>query len=116
MKYIQRIEDSAMWKHQFEDNAKGKGEMNGSYYVVKQGGSGEKVEYIPPVAQDIIMAKARIRKYKKRGKNTNKQTKSKRRGSRKVRKKAPKRKKKSQGRKKKKAVKVIRKKSPKRRR
>ena len=88
MKYIQRIEDSALWKHQFEDSAKGKGNMAGSsYYVVNQSGKGgDNIKYIPPVAQDIVMAKARIRKYKKKTRKVKKQSTTKRRGGKKVRK------------------------------
>lgn len=83
MKYVQRIEDTSLWKDQFEDNVKGKAKTQGAYYVINQTGKGDSVGYIRPVAQDIVMAKARIRKYKKRGKNEKKQTKAKR-GSKKV--------------------------------
>lgn len=89
MKYVQRIEDSRMWKDQFEDSMKGKGKMQGAYYVVNQGGKGENVGFIPPVAQDIVMAKTKIRGYKKRRKTVKKQIRRKPRRRKKVKKRAP---------------------------
>jgi len=94
MKYVHRIEDAKMWRDQFEDSAKGKANARGGYYVVNQTGKGDSVGYIPNVAQDIVMAKAKIRKrrYKKRTKKIKKQTKTKTRRGRKVRRKTVKRK------------------------
>ena len=69
MKYVERIQDSKLWKDQFEDSLKGKSKMEGNYYVVsKQSGRGETTQYIPQVATDIIKAKAKLRKYKKKPK------------------------------------------------
>lgn len=84
MKYIHRIEDSDMWKQQFEENAKGKGTMKGGYYVLNQKGKGDSVQFIPSVAKDVIMAKGKIRKYKKRGVKVKKHKTTKRRRGKKV--------------------------------
>ena len=85
MKYVQRIEDSKMWKDQFEDTMKGKTQNSqGAYYVVNQAGRGDSVQFIPPIAQDIQMAKSKIRTYKKKRKRVQKQSKPKRRRSKKV--------------------------------
>ena len=92
MKYVQRIEDSEMWREQFEDEMKGKSNMQGAYYVVNQAGKGDNVQFIPPVAQDIQMAKAKIVKYKRKRKRVRKQSKPKRRVRKKVKKKPSKRK------------------------
>ena len=78
-----------MWKRQFEENAKGKAKGEGSYYVVNQEGKGAGVDYIPAIGQDIVMAKARIRKYKKRVGKIKKHTPTKRRRGKKVSKKSP---------------------------
>ena len=66
MKYIKLLEDSKLWKDQFEENIKGKGKVVGDFYVVNQRGKGEKIDYIPPVRKDILMAKARLAKNKKK--------------------------------------------------
>ena len=58
--------------------------MHGDYFILNQTGRGETTQYIPPVAQDIIMAKSKIRKYKKRVKRVNNQTRRKSQTSRKV--------------------------------
>ena len=69
MKYIKAIEDSKMWKDQYEDIARGSSKMEDGYYLLNnQKGKGESTQYIPPVAQDIMMAKAKIRKYKRKPK------------------------------------------------
>ena len=66
MKYIKVLEDSKLWKDQFENNINGKGSLHGDFYVVNQKGKGDMVDYIPSVKQDIIMAKARLAKNKKK--------------------------------------------------
>ena len=76
MKYVQRIEDSRLWKDQFEDSAKGKAKSHGAYYVVNQAGKGDNVHFIPAVAQDLEMAKSKIKSYKR--KQRRKKTQSKR--------------------------------------
>lgn len=92
MKYIQSIEDSKMWKDQFDDNIKGRSKMRGDYYVMNQSGRGETSNIIPSVAGDIIRAKARIRRYKrstptKKGHSRKKRSPLRKGGIRKVRKK-----------------------------
>ena len=78
MKYIKAIEDSKMWKDQYEDIAKGTSKMEDGYYVLNnQTGIGGSTQYIPTVAQDVMMAKAKIRKYKKKPKRLNRQSKAK---------------------------------------
>lgn len=62
MRYVKRIEDTSLWKKQFEDSGKGFGHLDGDYYIVNHTGKGEPTQTIPPVAQDIIMAKSKIRK------------------------------------------------------
>ena len=78
MKYVERIEDSKLWKEQFEDSLKGRSKMEGNYYVVnKQSGRGDSTQYIPQVATDIIMAKAKLkRRYKKKPKRLKKHSKA----------------------------------------
>lgn len=65
MKFVQRIEDTNLWRKQFEDSGKGDGNIEGNYYVVNQTGKGETTGIIPTVAQDIIMAKSKIKRRKK---------------------------------------------------
>ena len=84
IRFVESIEDSKMWKNQFEDSLKGKNKMHGDYFILNQTGKGEVTQYIPPVAQDIMMAKSKIRKYKKRVKRVNNQTRRKSQTSRKV--------------------------------
>ena len=86
MKYVQRIEDSRLWKDQFEDSMKGKAKAQGAYYVVNQAGKGENVQFIPPVAQDIEMAKSKIKTYKRKRQRVRKQSKPKRRRTKKSKK------------------------------
>lgn len=83
MKYVQRIEDSRLWKDQFEDSMKGNVKTKGAYYVVNQSGKGENVQFIPPVAQDIQMAKAKIKTYKRKRPRKRKQSTTKRRRTKK---------------------------------
>ena len=73
MKYMKFLEDSNLWKEQFEKNIKGKGNTEGDYFVINHTGRGENVDYIPEVKENIIMAKAKIRNnrtktYKRKGK------------------------------------------------
>ena len=78
MKFIKAIEDSKMWKNQYEDISKGAYKVENGYYILNnQKGSGETSQYIPPVAQDIMMAKAKIKKYKKKPKRLNQHSKGK---------------------------------------
>lgn len=66
MRYVKRIEDTDLWRKQFENTEKGGGHIDGDYYIVNQSGRGESTQVIPPVAQDIIAAKSKIvRKRKK---------------------------------------------------
>ena len=85
MKYVERIEDSKLWKEQFEDSIKGRSKMEGNYYVVnKQSGRGETTQYIPEVATDLIMAKTKLknkRRYKKKAKRLNTHSRGKHSGS-----------------------------------
>ena len=87
IKFVETIEDSKMWKNQFEDSLKGKNKMHGDYFILNQTGKGESTQYIPAVAQDIIIAKSKIRKYKKRVKKVNNQMRRKSQTSRKVKRK-----------------------------
>lgn len=66
MKYVKRLEDTSLWKKQFENSGKGLGNIEGNYYVVNQTGRGETTQVIPPVAQDIIAAKSQIKKRKRK--------------------------------------------------
>ena len=78
MKYIKAIEDSSMWKAHYEDTLKGNSKMDDGYYVLNdQIGKGESSQYIPPVAQDIMMAKAKLKRYKKAPKRLGKHSKPK---------------------------------------
>ena len=82
MKYIRLIDDSALWKEEFEKNMKGKGSAEGDFYVINKSGRGDHVKHIPEVKEDIIMAKAKIasnlkRRYKRKGKVTKTQSKKK---------------------------------------
>lgn len=72
MKYVKRLEDTSLWKKQFENSGKGVGNMEGNYYVVNQSGRGETTQLIPPVAQDIIAAKSQIKRKRKTRKNKKK--------------------------------------------
>lgn len=69
MKFVQRVEDTKLWRENLEDNVKGKGNIEGSYYVVNQSGRGSSgtsnIEMIPAVATDIVVAKGKIKKRKK---------------------------------------------------
>ena len=91
MKFVERIEDSKLWKDQFEDSLKGRSKMQGNYYVVnKQSGRGETTQYIPQVAADVIMAKAKLkRKYKRKPKRLKRHSNAKQARSRKVKRKKP---------------------------
>ena len=52
--------------------------MEDGYYLLNnQKGNGETTQYIPPVAQDIMIAKAKISRYKKKPKRLNTQSKPK---------------------------------------
>lgn len=84
IRFVETIEDSKMWQNQFEDSLKGKNKMHGEYFILNQTGRGEGTTYIPSVAQDIIIAKSKVRKYKKRVKRVNNQTKRKSQTGRKV--------------------------------
>ena len=102
MRYVERIEDSKLWKNQFDDSLKGKSKMQGNYFVVNKqsGGGGESTQYIPQVAKDVIMAKAKIkRRYKKKPKRLKRQSTSKRATGRKGRRKKPVKKRKTKKRK-----------------
>lgn len=95
MKFVQRLEDTKIWRDNLEDSVKGKGNIEGSYYVVNQSGrggsAGNNIEMIPAVATDIVVAKGKMRKgrvrkkgksYKKGGKKRKNQSSLKLRGGR----------------------------------
>ena len=85
MKFIRLIDDSSLWKEEFEKNAKGKGKAEGNFFVVNKTNKENHVEYLPEVKEDIIMAKAKIasrprKRYKRKGRVVKNQ--SKRKGQR----------------------------------
>jgi len=85
MKFVKRIEDTNLWKKQFEESGKGRGNTEGNYYVVNHSGRGESTQIIPPVAQDLIAAQTKIKKDSKR-KKVSKTRKVKRKSSQKKKK------------------------------
>jgi len=62
MKFVKRIEDTSLWKKQFEESGKGDSNIEGNYYIVNHSGRGETTGIIPTVAQDMIAAQSKIKK------------------------------------------------------